>query len=121
VEFLCEAGLSAVVGSKDAERPNWFTTSAKVIRWPEDIEPDDVLVLPENHAGMIRRASELPNRKVLLCQNSHFLPRGFAETGSPPELGIVHVITGSMHDAAYCRRRFPTTPVTPDVSHQLCW
>src|SRR5207247_924583 len=47
VELLTEAGMQAVIATKDAQKPDWFDTTGEVIAH-EAIAADDVLVFPEN-------------------------------------------------------------------------
>lgn len=74
VETLGALGYDAAVrrpGTSEVAR--WFRHEAEIEDASRPLGPDDILVLPEDSPETMRRCAELPNRKVIFCQNPYAL------------------------------------------------
>ena len=109
VEALAEHNFSAAVATEDAQPPTWLSTKADII--PIDaIGPDDILVFPENHAGMFSQFAAEPNWKYVLCQSQYGVPRGLNGQRSYKQYGVREIICPGISVLDYCHRRFPHIP-----------
>ncbi|MDB5873396.1 MAG: hypothetical protein JWQ07_2838 [Ramlibacter sp.] len=106
VELLAEAGVSAVVATENAGRADWFDSKAQVIGL-EAIGAQDILVLPENHAGFLAAFASSPQTKLVFCQNPHQAHRGLAGRGSYADYGVSGIMCASHTLMRFCARRFP--------------
>ncbi len=112
VEVLCEAGLDAVIAVQGARRPSWLETTAPMIDLSDLAAGEDTLVLPENHHEMLAQLANWPNRKLVFCQNQFMAFRGLDGQGGYADFGVSGIIAEGNHVADYCRRRFPSMPMT---------
>jgi glycosyltransferase involved in cell wall biosynthesis len=86
VEALNAMGLRAVVRrSAHKELPTWFRHEAPSEDGSAPLHDDDILVLPEDSPEMLRRCADLPNRKVIFCQNPYALA-GYGLAAAEPDL-----------------------------------
>jgi hypothetical protein len=108
VEALRSLGFETLVATEDGERPGWFTTLAPVVSLAKLAPGDDVLVFPENHAGLLQRFADWPNRKAVFCQNPYMVFRGVGERSDYRDYGVSAVLCPAQHVATFCRRRFPS-------------
>jgi hypothetical protein len=109
VALLVEAGLEAVVATPDGQRPAWFEEPAPVI--PLDaIGPQDVLVFPENNPRFLDGFAASAHRKLVFCQNPHYVFQGLAGRRSYADFGVSALLAPSHTVVQYCRRRFPELP-----------
>lgn len=77
VEMLQALGYAAAVrGPTQAKLPNWFEHTVTLDDPSRPIHSDDILVLPEDSAALLRQYADLPNRKVVFCQNPYALTGG---------------------------------------------
>lgn len=106
VELLVEAGKQAVVATPDAQRPDWFATTAEVIAH-DKIRGDDVLVFPENNARFLGAFASSAQPKVVFCQNPYFVHQGLGGRLSYAEYGVTHIMCPSMTVVKFCAMRFP--------------
>ena len=85
VEALVALGYRAVVrGPAHVPAPSWFRHETPVEDASAPLDPDDILVLPEDAPIALQRLADAPNRKVIFCQN----PLGITGLGLatlPPE------------------------------------
>lgn len=74
VEALCALGFDAVVRRPpQTAPPTWFDHQTPTEDASVPLAAEDVLVLPEDSAALLRQAAGLPNRKVIFCQNPYAL------------------------------------------------
>lgn len=86
VEALNAMGLKAVVRrSAQMEPPTWFRHDVPTEDGSAPLHDDDILVVPEDSPETMRLCAELPNRKVVFCQNPYALA-AFGLGALPPEL-----------------------------------
>ncbi len=111
VEALRGLGFETVVATEDGAPPNWFATLAPVVPLTELRQGDDVLVFPENHAGLLKRFAAWPNRKVVFCQNPAMAFRGVGDRNDYSDYGVSSVLCPAQHVATFCRRRFPALEI----------
>ena len=57
-----------VVATEDGQPPTWFASTAPVLAL-DAIGAQDVLVFPENHAGLLERFAGLGASRLVFCQN----------------------------------------------------
>jgi glycosyltransferase involved in cell wall biosynthesis len=112
VEALVEQGLSACVATADAQPPTWFETTAPVIRLQDVVPNHDVLVFPENAAGLLQEFAAWTNRKVVFCQNQYKIVLGLAGRADYADYGVHQLICPGHVVAAFCRRRFPAQNIS---------
>jgi hypothetical protein len=112
VESLRVVGIEAVVATPNGEAPDWFATEAPTLNLDEVTPGSDILVFPENHAGLLReyRVSSAP--KVVLCQNQFMAFRGLAGSRCYSEFGVKHIFALGRMAAEFCERRFPELRVS---------
>lgn len=86
VEALQALGYQATVRRPAGiDPPNWFHHTAAIEDGSRPIADDDILVIAEDGLGVLRHCADLPNRKVIFCQNPYaFAGYGFARL--PAEL-----------------------------------
>lgn len=106
VELLREAGRDAVVATPDGLAPTWFTTPVPVERL-EAVRGDDVLVFPENNPSLFVRFVASPQRKLVFCQNPHYVFQGLAGRPSYADWGVSALLCPSRNVVAFAQRRFP--------------
>ena len=106
VELLAEAGLEALVASRDGAAPGWFETKAKAITL-DQVKDDDILVFPENDASLFKSFANRRNRKLVFCQNPYQVFRGLEGISSYADAGASHILCPSHTVMQFCRRRFP--------------
>src|SRR5438093_255055 len=111
VEALRSLGFEAVVATEDGASPNWFSTLAPVVPLAKLTPGDDILVFPENHAGLLTRFADWPNRKVVFCQAWSMAFRGVGERNDYRDYGVSAVLCPAQHVASFCRRRFPSLDI----------
>lgn len=117
VETLAALGYDAVVRRPASVPPaTWFQHTAALEDATRPLAPDDVLVLPEDSAEAMRRCADLPNRKVIFCQNPYALgAHGLASL--PPEIAQHYrtFMACSVGVADFIARYFPyeTISVVP--------
>jgi hypothetical protein len=107
VEGLCAADLPACVATVDARRPDWFRTTAPLVRLNELRLGTDILVFPENNHTMLRDFTTWKNPKVVFCQNQFMAYRGVGGRRDYSDYGVHDVICPGQETASFCRRRFP--------------
>jgi glycosyltransferase involved in cell wall biosynthesis len=111
VEALRSLGFETLVATEDGAPPAWFATLAPVVPLTELRQGDDVLVFPENHAGLLKRFAAWPNRKVVFCQNPSMAFRGVGERNDYRDYGVSSVLCPAQNVATFCRRRFPALEI----------
>jgi glycosyltransferase involved in cell wall biosynthesis len=107
VESLVAAGFDSIVATPDGAAPNWFSTSASTAMLDSLVPHLDVLVFPENHAGLLRHFRSWPNAKIVFCQNQFMVHRGLAGARCYSDYGVGEIIAVGRHVVDYCERRFP--------------
>ena len=110
VEILREGGIEAVIATEDGQAPSWFATPVPVVTL-EAIVPSDVLVFPENHAGLLERFAGAAMPKLVFCQNPYQVHRGLGQRTSSADVGVSALLVPSRTLVQFCRRRFPALPV----------
>ncbi len=88
---------AAVVHLHQGFKPDWFESDAPVLYCDTNFnpQPDDLIILPEDHAGFLELFRTVPGRKVVFCQNHFYLFEGMKNTGSWREMGISGVMACS--------------------------
>lgn len=111
VEALQTLGHEAVVRVRSrSDIPTWFQSNAAVdIGGPT--RDDDVVVVPEDSALVLRRVAALPNRKFIFCQNHYYCVRGMAQLSPSQLAAYAGVIACSRTVADWVAWRFPALPV----------
>lgn len=112
VDALRTAGFDAVIASAEVAAPGWFETSLDVMPLSEIVRGDDILVMPENHRGLLERFADWPNRKVVLCLNHFFAHRGLGGRNGYGDYGVTELIVPGVAPAKFCRERFPDLNVS---------
>jgi len=112
VEALREAGREAVIATPGAAMPMWFPSHAPVIDPSELVAGQDILVFPENHHRFLKSLASWPNRKLVLCQNQYMVHRGLKGSRDYADFGVNGILCVGRQAADFCRRRFPTTPIS---------
>ena len=84
VEALCYLGYDAVIRQPvDRLSASWFQHNAPFEDASAPVRDDDIFVLPEDDLPALRHCANLPNRKVVFCQNPSALTGyGFAQLPS---------------------------------------
>ncbi|MBK0393343.1 hypothetical protein [Ramlibacter algicola] len=106
VELLRAAGHDAVVATPDGMPPRWFATDVPVERL-EAVRRDDVLVFPENNPSLFARFATSAQRKLVFCQNPHYVFQGLAGRGSYADWGVSALLCPSRNVVDFAQRRFP--------------
>jgi glycosyltransferase involved in cell wall biosynthesis len=75
------------------------------------LEPEDIVVLPEGWRKPLRHFATLPCRKVLHCQNPHYVFAGVDAVSDYLALGIERAIVCSDYTARYLSRLGFTQPI----------
>ncbi len=91
VGHLTERGFAAfIVHSKSGYRPSWFDAGVPTMSFEGDLQldPDDIVVLPEDHRVALEAFARVPVRKIVFCQNHYYVFSGLGEHRSWAELGI---------------------------------
>jgi hypothetical protein len=74
VEALNTLGYRAVIRRPDGgSAPSWFSHAAPMEDASAPVSADDILVIPEDSAEALLFCADLPNRKVVFCQNPYAL------------------------------------------------
>ncbi|MDB5871894.1 MAG: hypothetical protein JWQ07_1336 [Ramlibacter sp.] len=106
VELLAEMGQEAVIATQDAAPPGWFQSSARIIPLSE-VRADDVLVFPENGAALFKAFADVPNPKLVFCQNPFLVFRGLDGRATYADAGVTHIMCPSHTVLHFCAERFP--------------
>ena len=110
VEMLVAAGVDAVMATPDGVPPDWFQSTAPIIRH-EALTARDVLVLPENLPELFRAVAAFPNRKLVFCQSPYLVYQGMGTMRSYADAGVSQIMCVSQTVMNYCRLRFPGMPL----------
>jgi len=106
VELLVEAGFQAAVATPEAQRPDWFETTAPVIA-VDAVAAGDVLVFPENNLKFLNAFASRGQPKVVFCQNPYLVHQGLGPRLSYADYGVSHILCASHTVMQFCARRFP--------------
>jgi hypothetical protein len=104
--MLVESGFEATVAAAEAQRPDWFETTAGVIAF-DAIRGDDVLVFPENNSRFLAAFASGGQRKVVFCQSPWLAHQGLGGRLSYADYGVTHIMAPSLSTVQFCARRFP--------------
>lgn len=107
VETLRAANYDATIATPDGRPPEWFKTSAPTITLDELSERTDILVFPENHAGLLRSYKNWRCPKVVFCQNQFMAYRGLDGQACYSDFGVTDIIAEGRLVVEFCERRFP--------------
>lgn len=91
VNLLVRNGYNAfVVHCRGGFRPDWFEADVPILYCDAGFTllPDDLLILPEDHAGFLDLFRNAPVRKVLFCQNHFYIYEGLKQHDTMQSLGI---------------------------------
>jgi glycosyltransferase involved in cell wall biosynthesis len=105
-DLLRAAGHEAVVATPDGMPPGWFATNVPVERL-EAVRGDDVLVFPENNPSLFARFASSSQRKLVFCQNPHYVFQGLAGRLTYADWGVSALLCPSRNVVEFARRRFP--------------
>ena len=88
---------AAVVHLRQGFKPAWFEGNVPVLYCDANLnlQPDDLIILPEDHAGFFEIFHAAPVRKVVFCQNHFYLFQGLANADSWESFGISGVMACS--------------------------
>lgn len=88
---------AAVVHLHQGFTPAWFQGDVPVLYCDSNLnlQPDDILVLPEDHAGFLELFCSTPLRKIVFCQNHHYYFEGLKNADSWHSLGVSGVMACS--------------------------
>jgi glycosyltransferase involved in cell wall biosynthesis len=106
VGHLVRNGFDAyVVHAGSGFRPAWFSEDVPTLYTDDeiDIRSDDLLIFPEDAAGMMESAMQFPVQKAIFCQNHFGLFSGLGAHRTWRELGIGDVIAASDAIAKFIR------------------
>ncbi|WP_207461000.1 glycosyltransferase [Azospirillum sp. SYSU D00513] len=113
VAALRRHGFDASIVHNVAEPPTWFPAPDVPILAARHIHAgaDDVLVIGEDVNGTLRSWAGHAARKVVLCQNHFYIPKGLGDASDYREFGVSAAVTTGEVIAAFMRHRFPGLPV----------
>lgn len=72
-----------------------------------NVGPEDILVIPEIFASIMKQVKDLPCKKVVLCQSYYYLTEALPIGDRWDLLGFKDVITTSQKQADYLKELFP--------------
>lgn len=107
VDILRRHGLDAVMlHHKLGFRPAWFAHDVPIEYWTEDFRftPDDILVIPEGHAGVMRRTVDCGCERVVIALNWANIYKQLEIGTDWRTFGITHVIAGSQYEQHFVRQ-----------------
>ena len=113
VETLNDLGFNAVgYADPGVETPPWFTHRAPIVRG-SPLQPDDIVVVPEDGVRALGVVAASPARRVVvICQNPYYLAssRSIEIIAGQPERFSTLLTVGPKH-ATLMRRLFPHASV----------
>lgn len=98
VRHLVRNGYDAyVVHFRSGFKPAWFDGQVPTLYCdqPFQVTPDDLILIPEDHAAFLEFFRDVPARKVLFCQNHFYLFEGLKAGHSLQSLDIAGVMACS--------------------------
>lgn len=105
VRLLRANGFDARLLIRRDEAPDFFEGDLPRLRLDEqfDARESDIFVIPEPWNDVLKRFSTRPGRKVVFCQNHHYVFYGIGQAGSYEELGVSTVFCCGDVIAEYLR------------------
>lgn len=98
VRHLVQNGYEAyVVHGSSNFTPDWFDTQVPVLFLDQQFQsfPGDLIIIPEDYAGLLEYFKGVSARKLIFCQNHFYLFEGMQENNTLSSFGISGVITCS--------------------------
>ena len=98
VRHLVRNGYDAyVVHFRSCFKPAWFDGQIPTLYCdqPFQVSPEDLVVIPEDHAGYLEFFRDMTARKILFCQNHFYLFEGLKAGNSLQSLDIAGVMACS--------------------------
>jgi glycosyltransferase involved in cell wall biosynthesis len=98
VQHLVRNGYDAFVVHHSAGfRPTWFQDDIPLLHCNHQFmpRPDDLVIIPEDHAGYLELFRSIPVCKVVFCQNHFYIFQGIRSQGSWASFGISAVMACS--------------------------
>ena len=98
VRHLVHNGFEAyVVHLRSGFSPAWFDAPVPTLYLDQQfsLRPDDLVIIPEDHAGFIELFSTTAVRKVIFCQNHFYLYEGLKQHNTLHAAGISGVMACS--------------------------
>ncbi len=119
VSLLVKNGYPAfVVHFKPENRPTWFKSDASVIFAADGLglAPDDIIVIPEDHAQALNAFAAAPVTKFVFCQNHFYVFDGLGEGRNWADFGVSGVFCCSrvIQDFLTSVLGLPQAPVVPN-------
>jgi len=105
VRVLVRNGFDAALLVRRDMRPDYFDAGVPTLAMGEDFVPgpDDVLVIPEPWNDVLSAMADKPGRKVVFCQNHHYVFYGLGRAGSYADYGVSTVFCCGEVIADYLR------------------
>lgn len=114
VRHLVRNGYDAyVVHFRSGFKPTWFDGQIPTLYCdqPFQVSPNDLIVIPEDHAGFLEFFRDVPARKIIFCQNHFYLFEGIRGDHSLQSLGISGLMACSDIVSSFLRRHLKTSLV----------
>ncbi|MGQ9368581.1 glycosyltransferase family 4 protein [Azospirillum sp. ST 5-10] len=105
VRILVRNGFDAALLVRRDMRPDYFDTGVPTLAMTDQFVPtaSDVLVIPEPWNDVLAAMADKPGRKVVFCQNHHYIYYGFGRGGSYDHYGVSTVFCCGEVIADYVR------------------
>lgn len=108
-ETLIALGYDAYVFEQNAQRPNWFQSTAPVVGQEIfNLNADHVYVLPEDQPHILRDFKQFPGRKVIYSQNHFYGALGIGDAQSYADYGVTDILCSSRTIYDHARKRHPS-------------
>jgi Glycosyl transferases group 1 len=107
VEILNKNGFSAfIVHHSSGFKPSWFEVNVPTLYWSDGItiDSEDVLVIPEGHTDIMMRTRNDNYRRIVIALNWANIYAHLPVGTDWRQLGIKHVISGSLYEQEFIRR-----------------
>jgi hypothetical protein len=122
VELLSQAGFDAsIVHFEHGFRVSWFPASVSVLYAAGglQIQPEDWVVIPEDHGGALEGFRMVGCRKAVFCQGHYQIFHPMTPQGSWTDYGVSEIIVSSIPIRDFVRRMFAADPTCIPLSLDL--
>ncbi|WP_035691813.1 glycosyltransferase [Azospirillum halopraeferens] len=105
VRILVRNGFDAALLVRRDMQPDYYDAGVPVIAMGESFTPDaaDILVIPEPWNDVLTAMADKPGRKVVFCQNHHYVYYGLGAGGSYDRFNVSTVFSCGQVIAGYLR------------------
>lgn len=112
VQHLVRNGYQAhVVHHRTGFKPPCFTEQVPILYLDQQFQlyPDDLIIIPEDHAGFLELFRTVSVRKIMFCQNHFYLYEGLKQHNTLSSFGISGVMACSdtVSDFIRCHLKTP--------------